>query len=405
MAKATVGEGLKLLRKPDFARLFCAYLITYTGNAMAPIAMAFGVLELTGSTRDSSIVIAAPIVAQIVVLLVGGALADRTSRQKIMVRAESLAAGCQVVIAGLFLSGSATVPGLAALMLVNGVAIALFTPSTIGFITQVVERHELQAANALLGAARSSAVMAGAALAGLLVAAFGAGIAIAVDAGSFLVSAVLIAQITAKVQAKGDTVSLAQDLRLGWREFVSHQWLWSIVLQFSFMVAAFEAVYGLLGPAIAKEQMGGPVDWGFIAASSGLGTVLGGLLAMRLDVKRPMLVAVLLCFFFSGTALTLSIPAHVSVVALAAFVGGVAGQMFAVLWYTTLQTQVPANMLSRVSAYDHLGSIALAPLGLVFGGMLYESLGPSQTMLLAAAAIIVPTLLVLFVPGVRNLRV
>ena len=405
MAATTVREGLKLLRKTDFARLFTAYLITYTGSAMAPIAMAFGVLDLTGSTRDSAFVIAAPIVAQIVILLVGGALADRTSRQKIMVRAEFLAAGSQFLIAALFLSGQATVPALAALMLVNGIAIAFFAPSTIGFITQVVDRSELQAANSLLGAARSSAVMAGAALAGVLVAAFGAGIAIAIDAASFAVSAALILSIKAKDQVKGESVNLVEDLRLGWREFISHQWLWAIVLQFSVIVAAFEAVYGLLGPAITRDQMGGAMDWGFIAACSGFGTVIGGLVAMRLNVERPMLVATFLCFFFSGTALTLSIPAHVVVVAVAAFISGMAGQMFGVLWYTTLQTEVPASMLSRVSAYDHLGSIALAPLGLLIGGVLYETIGGTQTMLIAAAAVIVPTILVLLVPGVRNLRV
>lgn len=405
MATATIGKGLKLLRKADFARLFFAYLVTYTGSAMAPIAMAFGVLELTGSTRDASFVIAAPILAQIVILLLGGTLADRTSRQKIMVRAESLAAAAQFIIAALFLSDTATVPVLALLMLVNGIAIAFFTPSTIGFITQVVERDELQAANSLLGAARSSATMAGAALAGVLVAAFGAGVAIAIDAASFLASAILVSRIRAAVQERGATVSLLEDLRLGWREFISHQWLWTIVLQFSIMVAAFEAVYGLLGPAIAKHQMGGALDWGLIAACSGLGTVVGGIAAMRLRVERPMLVASLLCFFFSGTALTLSLPAHLLIVAGAAFIGGIAGQIFAVLWYTTLQTEVPASMLSRVSAYDHLGSIALAPMGLVIGGILYESIGATQTMLISAGAIVIPTILVLFVPGVRNLRV
>lgn len=404
MPGATIRDGLKLLRNADFARLFFAYLITYTGSAMAPIAMAFGVLELTGSTKDSSLVIAAPIVAQIVILLLGGTLADRTSRQKIMVRAESLAGASQLIIAALFLASWATVPTLAGLMLVNGIAIAFFSPSTVGFITQVVQRDELQAANSLLGAARSSATMAGAALAGILVAAFGAGVAIAIDAGTFLLSAVLISRINAAHQVRGSAATLLEDLRLGWREFTSHQWLWAMVAQFSILVAAFAPVYGLLGPAIARAQMGGAVDWGFISACAGLGTVAGGLLALRLNVQRPMLVAALLCFFFSGTSLTLSIPAHVVIVAGAAFIGGIAGEMFAVLWYTTVQREVPASMLSRVTAYDHLGSIALSPIGLIIGGILYESIGATQTMLLCAAAIIIPTTLVLLVPGVRNLR-
>jgi predicted MFS family arabinose efflux permease len=400
----SIRQGLRLLRKPDFARLFLAYLITYSGSAMTPIAMAFGVLELTGSTRDSAYVIAAPIVAQIAILLVGGVLADRTSRQRIMIFAESLAAVSQFAIAALFIFGFATVPLLAALMLVNGVAIALFTPAVTGFITQVVERHELQAANSLLGAARSSAFMAGAALAGVLVALFGAGITIAIDAATFAVSATFLVGITARHQDKAEVVSMLEDLRLGWREFVSHQWLWVIVLQFSIMVAAFEAVYGLLGPAIAKLHMNGPIDWGIIAASSGFGTVVGGLVAMRLNVQRPMLFATCCCFFMAPTSLTLAALAPVYVVAVGAFTAGVAGQIFAVLWYTTLQTRVASTMLSRVSAYDHLGSIALAPLGLVIGGILFEAIGPTPTMLIAAGAIILPTICVLLVQDVRTLR-
>lgn len=405
MTRPTIRQGLKLLSKPDFARLFFAYLITFSGSAMAPIALAFGVLDLTGSTRDSSFVIAAPIVAQIAILLVGGALADRTSRQRLMVLAELLAAASQAMIALLFLTGNATVPVLAMLMLLNGVGVALFMPSTMGFITQVVDRSELQAANSLLGASRSAAFMLGAAVAGVLVALFGAGVTIAIDAFSFLVSAFLIFGIRPKAQeAAEEGASLIEDLRAGWREFTRHQWLWAIVIQFSIMVASFEATFGLLGPAIAKREMGGAVDWGIIAAASGLGTVIGGLVAMRLNVTRPMLFATFCCFFFAGTSITLAIPAPLAIIAFGAFVGGVAGQIFAVLWYTTLQTEIPANMLSRVSAYDHLGSVALAPVGIVIGGALFESIGSTSTMMIAASAVIVPTILVLFVPSIWTLR-
>ncbi|XOV89599.1 MAG: MFS transporter [Pseudomonadota bacterium] len=378
--------------------------MTYTGSAMTPIAMAFGVLDLTGSAATASFVIAAPIVAQIVVLLVGGVLADRTSRQRIMVGAESLAALAQLAIATLFLSGLATVPLLTVLMLLNGVAVAMFTPAITGFIPQVVARDQLQAANAVLGTARSTAFMAGAALAGLLVAAFGAGVTIAIDGVSFGVSAILLAGIRARRQALTEPASILQDLKLGFAEFVSHRWLWTIVLQFSIMVAAFEATFGLLGPAIARADMDGPVDWGIIAASSGLGTVVGGLLAIRLRVHRPMLFATNCCFFFAGTSLALALFAPLPVIAFAAFVGGVAGQIFAVIWYTNLQQRIPPNMLSRVSAYDHLGSIALAPLGLVIGGLLFESHGRVPTMSVAVAAVVIPTLLVLLVPEVRRLR-
>jgi predicted MFS family arabinose efflux permease len=400
----TPATGLTLLRRPGFARLFAAYLVTYTGNAMAPIAIVFGVLEMTGSTRDSALVIAAPVAAQILVILLGGALADRTSRQRMIVGAEALAGISQGLAAMLFLTGTATVPLLAALMVVNGTAFALELPAKTGFVTQVVDRSELQAANALLGAARSAAVTLGAALAGVLVAWLGAGLTLAVDAATFLAASLLIRSIRARRQAPTDAATLLTDLRLGWREFTAHQWLWAIVLQFSILVAALEAVHGLLGPAVAKLQLGGPVAWGFIAASSGVGTIVGGLLGLRLRVERPMWFASWCVFFFAAVPLALAIPAPLPAIMGAAFVGGVAGSFFGLLWNTTLQTQVPAHLLSRVSAYDHLGSIALAPLGIVAGGLLFEAIGARPTLLIAGAAVIVPTIAVLFVPDVRRLR-
>lgn len=383
--------------------LFAAYFISYSGTTMAPIAMAFGVLDLTGSTRDAAYVIAAPVVAQIALILIGGAIADRTSRQRMLVSADTLAMCTQLTIAYLFLSGTATVPLLVALMLVNGIATALGMPATIGFITQMVDRSDLQAANALLGVARNSAMMIGAAIAGLLVATVGAGTTLAIDGLSFGLSALLIVSLKPKPQAEPEEASLLQDLRLGWHEFISHKWLWTIVLQFSIVVAAMEAVFGLLGPAVTRLHMAGAIDWGIISAGFGAGTLVGGLLAININPKRPMLVATFCVFFFCGVPLTLSVPMSVWLVTFTAFIEGVTGQIFAVIWYTTLQKMIAPDMLSRVSAYDHLGSVVLAPLGIVAGGLLFETIGSRATLLIASLAIIVPTLAVLAVREVREL--
>ena len=114
-----------------------------------------------------------------------------------------------------------------------------------------------------------------------------------------------------------------------------------------------------------------------------------------------MRFAAVCVFFFCGVQLTLAVPAAVWIVVLAAFVHGLASQIFSVLWYTALQKKVPGNMLSRISAYDHLGSIALAPMGIVVGGYLFEALGFRPTLIIAALAIVVPTVLVLCVRDVR----
>lgn len=401
MTDPGIRDGLALLKKPNVNRMFLAYLVSYTGTAMAPIAMAFGVLDLTGSTSDAAIVIAAPTLASIVVLLVGGVVADRTSRQKVIYSADSLAMASQFVLAWLFISGEATVPLLTLFMLINGIAIAFFAPASTGFIIQLVDKEDLQAANALMGTARNGAVAGGAALGGILVATIGAGYTLLIDAISFGVSALLVFSLKPGIQQAVDSASLLEDLKLGWREFTSHTWLWVIVLQFSLVVAAVEAVFGLIGPAVTREMMGGSVDWGFIAAGFGIGTLAGGIIAMRLHPRYPMRFATFCVFFFCGVQLTLSVPLSVWLVMTAAIIAGMSGQIFSVLWYTTLQKKVPGNMLSRVSAYDHLGSIALAPLGIVVGGYLFEALGYRTTLLIAALTVIIPTLLTLCVRDVR----
>lgn len=402
MAEESLRTGLRMLRESDVRKLFVSYLVTYTGTAMAPIAIAFGVLELTGSTADASYVIAAPTFASIAVLLLGGVLADRTSRRTILALAEAAAMLAQGSIALLFLTGTASVPALTALMLVNGVAMGFNAPASAGLVVQIVERDQLQTVNALLGLARNGAIAGGAALGGVLVAAFGAGWTLALDAASFGVSALLVLSLRPRRQEPPARASIVRDLALGWREFVSHTWLWVIVLQFSLMVAAFEAVFGLMGPAVAREYLGGARAWGWIAGSFGAGTLVGGLVSMRVDVRYPMRVATLCTFTWCAVPLCLSVPLPAAAVAAAAFVQGITGQTFAVLWYTTLQRKIPSHMLSRVSAYDHLGSISLAPLGIVVAGFLFEQIGYRASMWIAAAAILGPAAAAFSVRDVRH---
>ena len=281
---------------------------------------------------------------------------------------------------------------------------AFHAPAAAGLIVQLVDEKDLQSTNAILGMARNSATIGGAALGGVLVAVFGAGLTLAFDAATFALSAFLVYTLRPRVQRPPEPASVLTDLKLGWQEFTRHTWLWTMVLQFTLVVAALDATFGLLGPAVARESLGGAAHWGFIMAGFGTGTVCGGLLAMRLRPARPMLFAACTVFFFAGVPLALSVPLATMWIVLTAFVSGLFGQMFGVLWYTTLQKSVPSEMLSRVSAYDHLGSIALAPLGIVVGGWLYEIIGPRETLLIAAAAVIVPTALVLCVRDVRQKR-
>ena len=395
--------GFEQLREPQFRRLFAARFISAFGSAMAPVAIAFGVLDLTGSARSIGLVIAAQTVAQLGFQLFGGALADRGSRRRTIVGGDLLAAAAQGTIALLFLTGGATVGLLALLMAVNGVAFALLWPATVGLVPQLVPREQLQSANALLALAQSGAFGLGGAAAGLLVAAAGAGWAIALDAGTFLTSAALVFSLRPRPQERGDSQSLLRDLREGLDEFLSHRWLWAIVAQFSLVVAAWNGGFMIVGPVVAERALGGPAVWGGIAGAFGAGLLVGGLIGMRFAFRRPMLAATLWVLAFSLPLLCLAGPSPVLVIAAAAFLAGVGGELFGVIWNTALHTEVAPDKLSRVSAYDVIGSIALAPVGEALAGPLVEWIGAGPTLLWGAAFIIVPTLVVLLVPEVRTL--
>ena len=400
---AASSLSLDLLGDAHFARLFAARMISTFGSAMAPVAMAFGVLELTGSPSQVGLVIASQTAATVAAVLFGGALADRWSRKRVWVGSDLLAAGSQTLMALLLLSGDPPILGLCALMALNGLAFAFMGPASVGLIPQVVERRRLQSANALLSLAWSGAMGLGGATAGVLVATVGAGWAIAVDALTFAVSAVLVAGVRPRPQERTDEGSLVQQLRAGWREFTAHRWLWAIVLQFSLLMAAWSGGFFVIGPVVAERALGGAAAWGWVTGAMGAGLLVGGVLGMRLAFRRPMLVATLATFTFAVPLLLLMAPAPVEWIAAGAFLAGVGGELFGVLWFTALHTHVAPEALSRVSAYDHLGSIVLMPLGEASAGPLYEALGPERALLLAAAGIVLPSLAVLGVRDVRTL--
>ncbi|MCA9509472.1 MAG: MFS transporter [Myxococcales bacterium] len=405
------------LRDADFRRLFAARLVSPFGSQLTLVAMAFGVLGLTGEEGDVGVVLFAFTASYAVTTVLGGALADRWDRRRLIVAAEAFAGVVQTASAALLLTGRAHVWQLALLMAANGAAFGIVAPAVVGLIPLVVERRRLQSANALLSVAHSSALLAGGAAAGWIVAfagggsnVTGAGAAIALDAASFFATAALVARIRPRVAQRpvgapdARDGSMLRDLREGFGEFVAHRWLWTIVAQWTLVLTGYLAGMHVVGPIVAERRWGGPLAWGGVAAALGAGLLVGGLVAMRVAVRRPMLVGTCFVFAFAAPLAAMALDAPVAIVAAAAFAAGLGNELFAVLWYTALHTHVAPDKLSRVSAWDSLGSVGLAPLGQLGAGFLVGAVGLGPTLGLAVALVVVPTALVLLVPEVRRLE-
>jgi len=372
---------------------------------MTPVALPFAVLEdLGGGAGEVGLVIAAGAATQIGTQLFGGALADRGSRQRQMAGADAVAALSQGLLAALLLSGHATLALAMVLQAVTGACFALHHPAATGLVPLVVDRERLQDANALLAIANSTALGLGAAAGGLIAAGVGAGVALAVDASTFGVSAALIASLTPRSQRRAAATTIWRELALGWREFTAHRWLWAIVLQFTFMMVGWFGTFAVVGPVVAQRELGGAAAWGTVAGAYGFGLVLGGLMMLHARFSRPMLVATLSCFGHAPVPFLLIGPSPLAWIVCAAFAAGIGVEIFGVLWNTALHTRVAPEALSRVAAYDVVGSIALVPLGEVLAGIAVEAWGTGPTLWAAVALIVVPTAAVLGVPEVRQLR-
>lgn len=389
----------------NFRLLVGASFIAGIGNSGATIAAAFAVIESGGSATDVGVVAAARTAGMVALLLVGGAVADRLPRQRVMAAANLVNACSQALFAVLVLTGHATLWQMAALTAVGGGAMAFFSPAAQGLVISTVEPGSAGQAFAVYRLATNAATIGGAALGGTLVAAFGAGWVLAVDAAGFAVAAAMRARIdVAHAGRDPRSGGMLRELREGWRVVASTSWLWGIVLQFSVVNGMMDAVEAVYGPLVSRERLGGAGPWGLALAAGGVGTVAGAVLMMRWRPRRLLVVGTLavLPVALPAAALALALPAW----ALAAvmFAGGVAIEVFAVNWLLALQQEVPQDLMSRVSAFDWLGSVALTPLALASAGPAADAFGRTRALWGSAGLIVVLTLAVLLLPDVRRME-
>ncbi len=397
-----LGGSLGALREREYRLLFGATLTTSLGDAIGTIALAFAVLEVAGATA-LGIVLAARQLASASVLVFGGVLSDRARRNRVLVGASLVQGSAQAASAAIVLSGAATVPSLAVLGALWGLGDGLVVPAEAGLVPQTVSPARLQEANALQGLSRSGVRVVGPALGGVLVVALNPGLALAVDSASFLLSAALLAQIRIAPRVGAAPEPFLHELRAGWREFTARTWLWSTVLIFG-LGNVFFMFLQVLGPAVAKERLGGAGAWAAILTAGGVGAISGGLAAMRHHPRKPLVACILWPLAILPEFVALAAGAPTWAIAVGAFCGGFGLAMHVALWFTVFQREVPERAQSRVAAYDAFGSFVLSPLGAAIAGPLAVAVGTSQALWLAAAAILTGNLTMLLIPAVWKIQ-
>jgi MFS family permease len=396
-------ESLGALREREFRLLFTGQAISLLGDGMVGVALAFAVLDLTGSVTDLGIVFAARTIPLVVFLLVGGVFADRLPRRAVMLTADLVRLSTQGAIAALLITGHAAIWQLALTQAVYGTATAFFNPASTGLIPSVISAGRLQQANALRALAQATGAVAGPAVAGILVAAASPGWALALDSASFAASAFFLARLHVPEREPAPKSAFFHELHEGWREVISRSWVWSILL-FAGLANMAAQAWVILGAYVAKHSLGGAGAWALIVSAAGVGAIVGGIAVLHLRFRRPLRTSSLTFALFALPPVLLAAGVPAGGVAVGALLAGIGGTLGNTLWETSLQRHIPRRALSRVSAYDWLVSLALAPIGQLLVGPVSAAIGIDATLWASAFIFVAGTVGTLSVRQVRELN-
>jgi MFS family permease len=386
-----------------FRLLFAAQSISALGDRLVPVALAFAVLNLTGSATDLGVVLAAQTIPLVLFVLVGGVWADRLPRRLVMATSDLVRAGSQGLCAVLLLTGSAHLWELAALQAVYGTARAFFDPAALSVVPQTVDAGQLQRANSLIALTGNISAVAGPAVAGVIVAAAEPGWGLAFDAVTYVASAACVRAMPPVIVEVRARATLLHELRHGWGAFRARRWLWVTVACFTLYMGFAWAPWQVLGPEIARLSLGGPGAWAAIAVALGAGSVAGGVIALRARPRHPFRLSFAIFAVVTPTLFAL-VAGHapLAVILPVAVIDGSSGTMFNTFWFTAVQSDVPAAELARVLSWDYFGSVAILPLGQALSGPVAAAIGPSTTLYAAAVLSALLFGLGLCVSAVRN---
>lgn len=396
-------DSLAPLRDSRFRWLFVGRTVSMFGPSLVNIALAFAVLDISNSPGALGAVLAAHTIPMALFMLFGGVVADSFPRGRLLLVSHLASGLSQACAATLFISGHATVANIVVIEAINGIVSAFTFPALQGVIPTVVDRSILQQANALLSFARGAAMIVGPSAGALVVVTAGAGWALAFDALTYVVAAICMSRLRIPTNTRPASSSMLRELRAGWSEFVSREWLWAIVLAFGVLNALTGLAWMTLGPVIAKATVGAG-SWGIVLSADTVGFFLMTVLLLRVRLHHPLRAGMIGMVTMAVPMGILGLAPSLFPLIAASFVAGAGSEVFGIGWQTALQEHVPGEMLSRVSAYDMLGSIVAIPIGQLLAGPLAATFGARQVVVASGVLYVVVVGATFLSPSVRNLQ-
>jgi MFS family permease len=380
-----VSTYLRVVQHRDFRYLFLGQSASLVGDRVVVVAIALFVTQTTGSATDLGLVLAAQSLPLVGLLLFGGVWADRLPRNRIMIATDLIRAGLHGVLAILIFTGLVRIWQLIAIEALFGSAQAFFQPAYTGLIPQTVPEALIQDARAMTEAIEDLAFLIGPAVATALVLGVGAGEAFVFDAATFVLSALFLTRVNPRQRGEAAAPQpVLHELRAGWREVRSRRWVWVTIVAFAGAVLCVYAQWYALAPKIARDAYGSAGVFGVLESLGGAGAVCGAVTGLRWRPAHPLRTGLLLILAWPMMSLLFALRAPVGLVGVMALATGFGFALLMVWWETALARHIPPRALSRVSAYDWMGSLALLPLGYVVAGPLASAFGARTVLALGS---------------------
>jgi DHA3 family tetracycline resistance protein-like MFS transporter len=398
------------LRHRDFRLLWGGMCISLLGDGAFIVALAWQIYQLSEAPTAMGMVGLAMTVPTIVFLLLGGVVSDRFNRRMVMIAADFARLFATSMLALLSATQTLEVWHAIVLVAIYGSGQAFFAPAFDAIVPDLVPEEELGQANALDQLVRPIALrMAGPAIGGVLVGAFGAGVAFTLDGMSFCLSCaalLLMRPIARRASESEERRTVTQDLREGWTFVRERRWLWVTFASAGVAYLLFMGPVEVLVPFVIKHDLGlDATDLGLVFAAGGLASILTAVTMAQTGLPKRNMLFIYLVWTLATIAVAgygLSTTVWQMMLASAAF--NALETAGTIVWATAKQRHVPTRMLGRVSSLDWLISIGLLPLSFALTGPISGAVGSQFTLVLAGVAGAVVTLAGLFVPGVRDVE-
>ena len=395
----------EILQLPHYRRFLIARFISNFGNGMGPIALAFGILHMRGGSASLlGWILGIQTIAMLCMSPLGGVIADKYGRVRVLGMMDIIGGSAFLVQAYFFSTGHVPLGIFLAVNIVFGLCWGVFWPAFGGLMPALVGEEELQKANSTNQFVANIAIISGTATGGILVSTIGSTLALTVDALSFIICGIIVFSLRRLTVASEGETSMLDDLKHGWKVFLSFRWIVAIVAAFGLIVMSWAAAENILGPLISLKNFSGAKSWSIVLSAEAVGYVVGSLLGMRIRPKYPMRFLMLMTLSVSVYIFSLARPQPLWVIAVCAFFWGITLDLWGAIWTTALQKEVPRDSLSRVSAFDGMGSLSLRPLGLAIAAPMANWLGLDHTLVILAILSGVVTLLTLAVPQVWKMQ-